>query len=132
MTDAIDLSGNWVGIFNYPGNCQPATSFAAQLRDTAGVLAGDTSEPDVLGEAGGPKLRGNVTGSHSGGRVQFLKCYDNYDTDPIIYSGILADGGNEISGDWTIPDVWSGTFIMIRQSGKGQDIEHRVEADIGA
>lgn len=130
MKETIDLTGSWVGIFNYPGNCQPATNFTVQLRDTMGTLAGDTSEPDILGEAGGQTLHGFLTGSHSGGRVEFLKCYENYDTDPITYSGALADSGNEITGDWTIPDIWSGTFIMIRHSGKGQDVEREVELDI--
>lgn len=130
MKETIDLTGSWVGIFNYPANCQPATNFAVRLRDSTGTLSGDTSEPDILGEVDGQSLHAFLTGSHVGGQVEFLKCYENYDTDPIIYSGTLADGGNEIAGDWTIPDVWSGTFIMIRQSGKGQDVEREVELDI--
>jgi hypothetical protein len=30
--------------------------------------------------------------------------------------------GNEIAGRWTVPGVWSGTFLMVRNGGGKETI----------
>ncbi len=41
----------------------------------------------------------------------------------VHYTGSIAPDGNEINGQWNVPGVWSGTFIMIRKPGKAEEVE---------
>lgn len=111
---ANDLTGCWQGIFNYPrGN--PPTGFAAVLQESDGLLSGETIEP---GLAGG-EVAARLDGRRQGHAVTFAKLYDadDGDYDTVAYEGTVAADGLEITGRWTIPGVWSGTFIMVREAG---------------
>lgn len=112
---ADDLSGDWRGIFNYPGAAGPPTEFTATLHDAGGLLTGGTVEPGLHGGALAARLDGRRTGS----AVTFNKLYDEAqgDYDSVAYQGAVDGEGLEITGRWTIPGVWSGTFIMVRERG---------------
>lgn len=116
-----DLSGDWAGIFSYPDTL-PATAFAARLADAAGVISGVIEEPDIFAAAT-PAIGAMVDGRREGASVRFVKFYDDAAAGPdsgydiVHYEGVIADGGDEITGRWDIPGAWSGTFIMTRLPG---------------
>lgn len=93
--------------------------FTASLVETLGRIGGATEEPCPRG--GGPAgvLRATLAGRRDGSAVQFVKRYDGavrgYAT--VLYAGTLSGDGSEIEGSWTVPQSWSGTFLMIRTSG---------------
>ena len=128
MSGADDLSGGWSGIYNYPRTLRP-TAFTATLRDSGGLLAGETTEPGQERHDRGITLHALLDGSREGNAISFIKTYD----DParahyaVFYTGTVNAEGTEISGRWDIPGVWSGTFIMVRPVGE----EERSEARTG-
>lgn len=132
MKSPIDLTGTWHGIFNYPNDSIPPTEFTAEIRDSDGSFSGEISELDSDPNAFGQMLFALLIGQRLGSDVNFVKTYDNDGYDPIIYEGTLADDLNEISGRWDIPRVWSGTFIMIRRSGKADAIKQLIQEEVRA
>lgn len=131
MSDDANLSGKWSGFYNYPGG-RPPTQFEAELLDTVGLLSGETREegdsPDCFGET----LQAVLDGRRDGDRVAFTKRYDDlrrayYAT---AYEGVLAPDGNEIEGRWTVPGIWSGTFLMVRHAGATQAEEKKVSEEV--
>lgn len=133
-----DLSGAWAGVYNYPSHPQ-AEHFDATLADAAGILTGTTHEvARLLREP--LRLTATIDGSHRAGEVRFIKIYDQNAGDdvrhPIAYDGHLSADGTEISGRWTIRAAggWnlSGTFLMIRQAPRAEEIAEERLATIGA
>lgn len=110
--EELDLSGQWAGIYNYPA-LLPPNNFEASLRDVDGLLTGLISEPDA--ERGGT-LHAVIEGRREGSAVTFTKIYDELEPEPVVifYSGSVEPGGDEIQGRWERPDLWSGTFLMVR------------------
>lgn len=110
-----DISGRWTGMFNYPAKF-PTTPFEAELRQEGGRIVGTIIEPDKIFGTGNPTSV--VDGTIEGSRVAFSKFYESGQEsfDLVQYEGAVADEGREISGRWSIPGDWSGTFIMVRAS----------------
>jgi hypothetical protein len=122
-----DLSGAWKGFFNYP-RALPATPFDAELREHLGTIAGETFELGTTARNRGQPLHAMIEGQRQGREVLFVKRYDEFRraATPVHYSGTLSSDGNEISGTWTIPGNWSGTFLMIRARPKAAAAERRI------
>ena len=110
-----DLSGHWHGFYNMPVD-EPPTPFEADILDTGGLLSGEISEDGDTPDCYGMTLHAVIHGQRSGTRVSFTKRYDYLQRAhyAIDYEGTLASDGDEIEGTWTIPGVWSGTFLMVR------------------
>lgn len=123
MSNAVDLSGRWTGVYFYPhdpdwnaNDNMPATPFTAELTDMAGVVISTTMEPDLL-FSDGVDVRAVLEGRHDGIRLTFTKTPDGRDRDHVIlYDGEISADGQSISGRWTIPGSWSGDFRMQRRS----------------
>ena len=130
MSAKLDLSGRWIGIFNYPSRLPPE-QFEAELRETGGRISGLTTEPS--GRTGAI-LSAVIDGTRSGSAVTFTKRYDDYEEMPhqVLYSGTVAADGNEIEGRWEISSAWSGSFIMIREGGAEAEAEQTVGETIDA
>lgn len=64
-------------------------------------------------------MSATISGKVVSDTAVFLKTYDtlNPGYDAVRYDGMVGDEGLEISGTWTIPGNWSGSFIMIRSGG---------------
>jgi hypothetical protein len=125
---ADDLSGAWDGIYNYPHTRRP-TAFTATLRDMAGVIVGETSEPATLPGDRGSTLHALLEGSRHGNSVHFAKSYDEPGyarRNAVLYTGTVNGEGTEITGRWQIPGNWSGTFIMVRQAANEEAAESEV------
>jgi hypothetical protein len=119
---ADDLSGGWRGIFNYPAGAPP-TEFLATLIDSGGALTGQTVEPGLRGG----EVTARLDGRRNGDAVSFVKLYERDDDqyDDVTYAGTIGADGDEITGRWSIPGDWSGTFIMVRETGVEAEAEAR-------
>ena len=124
---SVDLSGEWIGIYNYPHSAPP-TEFRASLRDHGGLVTGETTEPSPKGGT----LHAVIEGRREGGRLHFTKLYDDleFSTDPIRYEGRVEPSGDEIEGKWTIPGILSGTFLMVRGPGAEETLEEQVSEEV--
>lgn len=127
----FDLSGDWTGMFNYPGPFPPV-GFEAELRDLGGSITGTVSEPDETPYGTTGTLQAIVEGSRQGSGVTFTKMYADAERmpEPVFYSGTIQPDGNEISGHWEIPGHWSGTFLMIRDPGAAESVEGQAAEEI--
>ena len=129
MSDT-DLSGDWIGIYNYPALHAPVR-FQAVIRDADGWISGTTSEEDEVIRPG-VILTATIDGRREAGTVTFVKAYDDAGLVPDIirYSGRIEPGGGEISGEWEIPGIWSGTFLMMREGGAEEEVERLAVEEI--
>ena len=123
MSGVENLSGEWDGIFNYPHD-RPPNAFTATLRDNGGALTGETTESGEEREDPAV-LHAWLEGRRSGNAVHFVKSYDAAVRAAYVvhYEGTVAPDGNEMSGRWHVPGVWSGTFIMVRRAGRMVAVE---------
>jgi hypothetical protein len=112
----INLSGLWLGSFSYPAGLGPTTPFLARLVDEAGVLGGNTIEPNTMG-SGSEQLEALISGSRSGNAVDFTKMYDGTSdaAHAVDYVGRLSDDGNTVSGVWSLARM-DGSFEMHREA----------------
>lgn len=126
-----DLTGRWDGIFNYPRELPP-TGFVAALVDHQGALSGDVEERGDADGLEGATLAAVIEGERIGSQVRFTKRYDDLARAhyAVRYEGTLAPDGDEIVGEWTIPGIWSGSFIMVRQPGRSVEAERTVGAEV--
>lgn len=109
------LTGVWHGLYSYPAFAEPVY-FVATLIHAGATISGTIHESEK-GRHGAPLTRyAGVAGSVDGGSVDFVKTYDGTGgwSHAVDYAGQLSAGRTEIEGTWTIPDVWSGRFLMIR------------------
>lgn len=129
--DELDLTGKWAGFYNYPVPAPPV-NFEAVLSDAGGRLTGTTAEPDTARGTGGT-LQAVIDGQRQGSSVSFLKMYDEagQDYDTVHYSGTVASAGDEIEGRWQVGGSWSGTFLMVRARGAGEEAGREAAETIG-
>ncbi len=127
----VDLSGDWLGLYNYPES-HPPTRFRATLRDDGGRISGETIEAEET-FTGGAELRALIDGRRDGASITFAKVYEDeaFNSEFVQYDGAITAGGDEIHGRWEVPGHWSGTFIMVRSSGAGEAAERRIAETIG-
>ena len=129
MTDPLDVTGTWTGIYSYP-RALPANGFLAVLRETGGAVTGETTErsPSAHPDYGGGEARAFLDGRREGTAVHFVKHYDAAHRvgTPVLYQGTLAPDGDEITGRWEVPGQWGGSFIMTREARRGAEEERRV------
>jgi hypothetical protein len=126
-----NLTGIWNGLYTYQDG--RSTSFVATLIEAGGSLSGATHEPSTLGDTLGAMLYASVAGSRSDFSVTFTKTYDRPDTfhrSPILYEGSLNGDGTEIEGRWTIVNMWTGKFLMIRSPGAALKVSRKAFARI--
>jgi hypothetical protein len=111
-------------MFNYPGPFPPV-SFEAELRDDGGSITGTVFEPEENPTRIEATLHAIVEGARQGSMLTFTKIYEDAERmpEPVFYSGTIQPDGNEVSGRWDIPGHWSGTFLMIRNSGVAEVAE---------
>ncbi len=126
-----DVTGRWEGIFNYPRGMAP-NGFAAELVEQAGAITGETHERSDEGASRGETLVAIVEGERVGSAVRFTKRYDELARAhyAVRYDGTLSPEGDEITGEWTIPGVWSGSFIMVRERGRDEPVEEVVGEEV--
>lgn len=102
-----DLSGSWLG--TYWQNGAP-TRFEATLVQSGNQVTGRILDDGHLGEA---QLEGEATGRS----IRFTKHYLSQPSDRILYVGTIAEDGNFMQGEWTIPMDGSGAW----EAHRGQD-----------
>jgi hypothetical protein len=114
-TSSSSLTGVWHGRYSYP-YAQDSVSFVATIFDGGDSISGRTHEVCGFGPSTGDTIFATLTGARRGNFVNFTKVYENvrfYET-AVSYEGTLDEDSTEISGSWTVPGHWSGTFLMIR------------------
>ena len=116
--ERTSLSGVWSGSFTSPHGPLPPTAFMVTLVEHGGRLSGASDEVRAYGSPVGQTLHATLDGRRGPGGVSFVKTYDgdyaNYDL--VVYEGLVNDDATAIEGRWTVPGVWSGGFVMVRQS----------------
>ena len=133
MSDGDDssesLTGVWHGQYTYPMGMMPPTMFVATLIDSGGSLGGTTHEATREG----PKAA-VLDGARDGSHVCFVKVYSpaSEEFQDVIYAGTLSGDRTEIEGEWTVPGVWQGKFLMIRNRGKGKAASRKAEKPVVA
>lgn len=122
MADGVDLTGRWTGVYFYPddhvwnaNDAYPPTPFTAELAESLGAVTGTTHEFDLMGPTPTVEIIAVIEGTRDGDALNFVKYPDSWHQVPIHYTGVIAPGGNDISGEWTIPGNWSGVFRMQRR-----------------
>lgn len=120
------LTGVWDGCYAYPRGLQPVP-FQAVLLEIGETLTGSIWEVCASGPEQGRRLDSFVEGRREGRIVQFIKRYDGSGgrSHAVAYTGELNADATEIEGVWTIPGVWSGTFLMIRSPGREASVERK-------
>ena len=122
----IDLTGVWDGLYTYP-HISKSVAFVATLIETERAFTGSTHEPRVFRDGSGATLYATIAGTRHSSAVTFRKTYEaagpNYDI--VDYAGTLSADGCEIAGRWTIRRAWSGTFLMIRSTGKAVAVSRK-------
>ena len=131
MTDPLDVSGRWNGVFNYPRGLPPS-GFRAELRDHAGAISGESNERSDQGPDRGTSIKALISGTRTGEAIRFTKRYDALSRADyaVNYDGTISSDGDEIIGRWSIPGIWEGTFLMVRQAGRASAKERRVAETI--
>ncbi|AXJ95250.1 MULTISPECIES: hypothetical protein [unclassified Sphingomonas] len=127
MSDPLDVSGAWDGIFSYPRGLPP-NGFACELREHGGRIDGETHERAEVGADRGTTIFALIEGMRQGHAVRFTKRYDDprRAAHPVLYDGTLSADGDEIAGRWEIAGQWSGGFIMVRQQRRGAAAERKI------
>lgn len=129
-----DVSGVWTGVYDYlEGDLEP-TPFTTRLTERGASLSGEIVEPNTFCPVLGPELWSTLSGSRIGGKVSFVKIYDDQETldYEIFYEGLLMDDDTKIEGRWTTvegPYSNSGPFVMNRSSAQASGIVRSEESE---
>lgn len=112
---AENLSGFWVGRYDYAGGFGKPVQFLVNLHDDGGALSGTISEPNEIGKSSS-ELHAIISGSREGNDVFFIKTYDGASdaAHRVDYAGTVNSEGTEISGHWLLSSA-SGNFVMTRE-----------------
>jgi hypothetical protein len=116
MSRSASLTGVWDGQYCYP-RLLPPNAFTAVIFETGGAISGAVHEVAATGKTKGQTVTAAIDGTHAGGAVSFTKTYDlegQRRARPVLYDGQVNAEATHIAGRWTIPGVWSGTFVMTR------------------
>jgi len=119
MAASGNLTGIWQGLYSYPGAYAPV-SFTATLIESGAWVSGSIHETAQDEWGDWREVAATLLGKRGGLAVTFTKTYDGTNgwTHAVGYEGVLSDDSTEISGQWSIPGVWSGKFLMIRPEGR--------------
>ena len=117
-----DLTGRWMGRYDYNSRVLPAVAFEVVLTDAAGDLSGTITEPNGFRGDRGATLTARLIGGRDGADVRFVKYYIGFDQyDDPHYRGTVNAALTRIEGQWHFPIVGGagGRFIMTRESAQG-------------
>ena len=117
-TKKRDLSGPWMGRYNYVTRAQPPVAFNAMLQDENGNISGETLEPNSISELQFDSLIAGVIGVREGTLVRFTKSYSDFDAPKIDYEGRINSAFTRVDGTWRFPTdpAIHGTFVLIRDA----------------
>ncbi|MFL4468767.1 hypothetical protein ACERZ8_02340 [Tateyamaria armeniaca] len=120
---SLSLSGAWTGVYDYDNPGQDAVSFVATLTDIAGVIWGETSEPNSFSPIPDKDLVASISGLRTGREVTFSKEYQasvQGGEEVVFYAGQVSEDGQRIKGTWRIqfPFEVGGPFVMDRADGR--------------
>ena len=113
-----DLSGRWMGRYDYNSRALPAVAFEVDLVDADGDLSGIITEPNGFRGDRGAVLRARLIGGRDGAEVRFVKYYVGFDQDDDPhYAGTVNAALTRIEGTWHFPTVGGagGRFVMTRE-----------------
>jgi hypothetical protein len=69
LSNSLDLSGEWTGVYNYPF-ALPPVDFEAVIHDSGGRISGTTSEMGGLPSEAKRRLTAVIDGSRDGQAVR--------------------------------------------------------------
>jgi hypothetical protein len=108
------IAGKWFGFYKYPiifSIIMKKATFTANFEEVGeNNFKGVIQDDEVLK---GVKHLTDVTGNISENLISFVKEYPSY---KVYYKGKYDDKKEKFIGTWSIPNVWSGYWEMIKQS----------------
>jgi hypothetical protein len=113
-----DLTGLWSGEYWHGGAGKP-TPFTAHFVDAGGSLSGTTLEPNTFADPNPGELSATLRGSRGDLSVRFVKLYDpapGAHQSPITYTGAVDPHFTMMDGEWNIPGMHAGRFVLVRVS----------------
>ncbi|MCF7697739.1 hypothetical protein [Loktanella sp. M215] len=113
-----DLTGRWIGRYDYASRVMPAVAFEVELVEDGGDLTGMITEANGFRSDKGATLRARLIGGRNGAEVKFAKYYIGFDQDDDPhYAGTVNDALTRITGLWHFPTVGGagGRFVMTRE-----------------
>lgn len=111
-----DLTGRWLGRYDYPMG-DPPVPFEADLVEEAGLVSGQTEEPNTFRPGMGALLQAVIEGHRGAGGLRLVKRYLGFVQEDLIYDGVADAALTRISGRWFFasgPGL-SGRFVMMRK-----------------
>lgn len=125
------LTGIWQGLYTYPKSLRHV-SFSATLMEAGASVTGSTHELCDHGVHKGQMLYALLDGQRAGSRLSFNKTYEGglEGFGVVHYEGTISADLTEIEGRWRTSPAWSGTFLMIRQSGRKQAVARKATARV--
>ncbi len=112
------VDGDWVGQYHYPKEERKPVQFSLTLRQTGMGFVGRSTEPNTFGDKTSSMLFANIEGEMKpDGHVSFKKQMDGTAGAKhfILYEGQMSKDKKTVSGTWSIPESWSGSFEMSRR-----------------
>ena len=126
-----DLTGRWMGRYDYNSRVLPAVAFEVVLEEEAGHLTGIITEPNGFRGDRGASLRARLIGGRDGAEVRFVKYYIGFDQDDDPhYAGTANAALTRIEGTWHFPVIGGkgGRFVMTRERVQVAVRARRMEA----
>jgi hypothetical protein len=112
----MSLTGVWHGLYSYPVALEPVY-FVATLISNGLSFTGSTHESVESRRGSALTIFAALEGAVDGNSVGFSKSYFNAPrrySETVHYTGALNSDKTEIEGTWTIRQIVSGKFLMIR------------------
>lgn len=115
-----NLTGPWMGRYNYAVGGGAPVAFNANITDVDGALSGETLEANTFTHLTleADQLIAGIIGVREGRDVHFTKRYSDFDGPRLNYEGKVNGAFTRIEGRWFFPDTpaFHGTFALIRDT----------------
>lgn len=127
-----NLSGRWLGRYEYPDGREPVP-FEAVIAEDMDLLSGEIEEPNSFARGLGPVLTSSIEGSRDALSVEFRKRYHGFALQACPqYHGDANAELTRIEGKWLFAAEpgFSGRFVMMRKPMAEAKLEREMVEEV--